>query len=169
MLLGLLHVWAAFPSFIALLLVTDAVSNFSFIQESLKNVLLIFAKLNAGIRYVQGMNEILAPLFFVFQSDLDDKNDVWSKRLFVPKVLSALHSTADSWRVQSLHSRYTSQVWWRTPASVITTKVSLCMLHTPSYLLSQGLFSVWPSRSLTWIKLLISYGICVVRIIVTEI
>jgi len=53
-------------------------------QESLKNVLLIFAKLNAGIRYVQGMNEILAPLFFVFQSDLDDKNDVWSKRLFLP-------------------------------------------------------------------------------------
>ena len=84
MLLGLLHVWAAFPSFIALLLVTDAVSNFSFIQESLKNLLLIFAKLNAGIRYVQGMNEILAPLFFVFQSDLDDKNDVWSKRLFLP-------------------------------------------------------------------------------------
>ena len=84
MLLGLLHVWAAFLSFIALLLVTDAVSNFSFIQESLKNLLLIFAKLNAGIRYVQGMNEILAPLFFVFQSDLDDKNDVWSKRLFLP-------------------------------------------------------------------------------------
>uniref|UniRef100_A0A804QVS8 Rab-GAP TBC domain-containing protein n=1 Tax=Zea mays TaxID=4577 RepID=A0A804QVS8_MAIZE len=43
-------------------------------QESLKNVLLIFAKLNAGIRYVQGMNEVLAPLFFVFRSDPDDKN-----------------------------------------------------------------------------------------------
>jgi hypothetical protein len=53
-------------------------------QESLKNVLLIFAKLNAGIRYVQGMNEILAPLFFVFRSDPDDKNAVWSKRLFLP-------------------------------------------------------------------------------------
>jgi TBC1 domain family member 13 len=51
-------------------------------QESLKNVLLIFAKLNAGIRYVQGMNEVLAPLFFVFRSDPDDKNAVWSKRLF---------------------------------------------------------------------------------------
>jgi hypothetical protein len=48
----------------------------------LKNVLLIFAKLNAGIRYVQGMNEVLAPLFFVFRSDPDDKNAVWSKRLF---------------------------------------------------------------------------------------
>ncbi|KQK11104.1 TBC1 domain family member 13 [Brachypodium distachyon] len=43
-------------------------------QESLKNVLIIFAKLNAGIRYVQGMNEILAPLFFVFRNDPDSKN-----------------------------------------------------------------------------------------------
>jgi TBC1 domain family member 13 len=48
-------------------------------QESLKNVLLLFAKLNAGIRYVQGMNEILASLFFIFRSDPDDKNAVWSK------------------------------------------------------------------------------------------
>ncbi|XP_062229116.1 TBC domain-containing protein C1952.17c-like isoform X2 [Phragmites australis] len=38
-------------------------------QESLKNVLLIFTKLNAGIRYVQGMNGISASLFFVFWSD----------------------------------------------------------------------------------------------------
>jgi len=45
-------------------------------------VLLIFAKLNAGIRYVQGMNEILAPLFFVFRIDPEDKKAVWSKRLF---------------------------------------------------------------------------------------
>uniref|UniRef100_A0ACD5XBV4 Uncharacterized protein n=1 Tax=Avena sativa TaxID=4498 RepID=A0ACD5XBV4_AVESA len=43
-------------------------------QESLKNILIIFAKLNAGIRYVQGMNEILAPLFFVFRNDPDYKN-----------------------------------------------------------------------------------------------
>jgi hypothetical protein len=64
-------------------------------QESLKNVLLIFAKLNAGIRYVQGMNEILAPLFFVFRSDPDDKNAVCSKRLFY-QILSALYCTADS-------------------------------------------------------------------------
>ena len=52
--------------------------------------------MNGGIRCIQGMNKILTPLFFVFQSDLDDKINVWSKRLFVPKVLSALHSTADS-------------------------------------------------------------------------
>jgi len=65
-------------------------------KESLKNVLLIFVKMYGGIRCIQGMNKILTPLFFVFQSDPDDKINVWSKRLFVPKVLSALHSTADS-------------------------------------------------------------------------
>ncbi|KAL4192765.1 hypothetical protein AMTRI_Chr06g173600 [Amborella trichopoda] len=43
-------------------------------QEALKNILLIFAKLNPGIRYVQGMNEVLAPLFYVFQNDPDEKS-----------------------------------------------------------------------------------------------
>ncbi|KAI3826636.1 hypothetical protein L1987_00686 [Smallanthus sonchifolius] len=38
-------------------------------QEALKNILIIYAKLNPGIRYVQGMNEILAPLFYVFKND----------------------------------------------------------------------------------------------------
>ncbi|KAK9058463.1 hypothetical protein SSX86_023305 [Deinandra increscens subsp. villosa] len=38
-------------------------------QEALKNILTIYAKLNPGIRYVQGMNEILAPLFYVFKND----------------------------------------------------------------------------------------------------
>ncbi|PWA88592.1 ypt/Rab-GAP domain of gyp1p superfamily protein [Artemisia annua] len=41
-------------------------------QGSLKNILIIFAKLNPGIRYVQGMNEILAPLFYVFKNDPND-------------------------------------------------------------------------------------------------
>lgn len=29
-------------------------------------ILFIYAKLNPGLKYVQGMNEILAPLFYVF-------------------------------------------------------------------------------------------------------
>ncbi|CAH2035085.1 unnamed protein product, partial [Thlaspi arvense] len=41
-------------------------------QESMKNILLVFAKLNQGIRYVQGMNEILAPIFYVFRNDPDE-------------------------------------------------------------------------------------------------
>ncbi|XP_073138215.1 uncharacterized protein [Henckelia pumila] len=38
-------------------------------QDALRNILIVFAKLNPGIRYVQGMNEILAPLYYVFTND----------------------------------------------------------------------------------------------------
>lgn len=50
----------------------SAISN----QEALKHILLIFAKLNPGIRYVQGMNEVVAPLFYVFKTDPDESNAV---------------------------------------------------------------------------------------------
>ncbi|KAL5213810.1 hypothetical protein ABZP36_002962 [Zizania latifolia] len=50
---------------------SDALSN----QESLKHMLTIFAKLNPGIRYVQGMNEVLAPLYYVFKNDPEQNND----------------------------------------------------------------------------------------------
>ncbi|XP_024382453.1 uncharacterized protein [Physcomitrium patens] len=43
-------------------------------QEALKRILFIFAKLNPGIRYVQGMNEVLAPLYYVFKTDIDEFN-----------------------------------------------------------------------------------------------
>ncbi|MBA0856269.1 hypothetical protein Goshw_025801, partial [Gossypium schwendimanii] len=42
-----------------------------FFQDAMRNILIVFAKLNPGIRYVQGMNEILAPLFYVFKNDPD--------------------------------------------------------------------------------------------------
>ncbi|EIE25999.1 RabGAP/TBC protein [Coccomyxa subellipsoidea C-169] len=40
-------------------------------REEMKRVLFIFAKLNPGLRYVQGMNELLAPLYFHFRCDCD--------------------------------------------------------------------------------------------------
>ncbi|GAV66166.1 RabGAP-TBC domain-containing protein [Cephalotus follicularis] len=43
-------------------------------QDALRNILIVFAKLNPGIRYVQGMNEILAPLFYVFRNDPEEDN-----------------------------------------------------------------------------------------------
>lgn len=43
-------------------------------QESLRRILIIFSKLNPSIRYVQGMNEVLAPLFYVFKNDSDPSN-----------------------------------------------------------------------------------------------
>lgn len=35
----------------------------------MSRILFIYAKLNPGIKYVQGMNEILATLYFVFDKD----------------------------------------------------------------------------------------------------
>ncbi|KAL6535059.1 hypothetical protein OROMI_026433 [Orobanche minor] len=43
-------------------------------QEALRRVLIVFAKLNPGVRYVQGMNEILAPLFYVVKNDPNEEN-----------------------------------------------------------------------------------------------
>ena len=38
-------------------------------RASLEAILVVFAKLNSGIKYVQGMNEVLAPIYFVFATD----------------------------------------------------------------------------------------------------
>ncbi|EPS69078.1 hypothetical protein M569_05686, partial [Genlisea aurea] len=48
-------------------------------QEALRSILIIFAKLNPGIRYVQGMNEILAPLFYVLKNDPDAENVAYAE------------------------------------------------------------------------------------------
>ncbi|CAK8578486.1 unnamed protein product [Lathyrus sativus] len=48
-------------------------------QEALKNILIIFAKLNPGVKYVQGMNEILAPLYYVLKNDPDEENEAFAE------------------------------------------------------------------------------------------
>ena len=40
-------------------------------HDVLRRVLFLYAKLNPGVRYVQGMNEILAPIYYVFAHDPD--------------------------------------------------------------------------------------------------
>ena len=42
--------------------------------QEMKRALFIFAKLNPGLRYVQGMNELLAPLYFHFRTDPDPRD-----------------------------------------------------------------------------------------------
>lgn len=37
--------------------------------DVLSRILYIYAKINPGIRYVQGMNEIIAPIYYVFKND----------------------------------------------------------------------------------------------------
>ena len=44
--------------------------------QEMKRALFIFAKLNPGLRYVQGMNELLAPLYYHFRLDPDRDNSV---------------------------------------------------------------------------------------------
>ncbi|KAJ4708261.1 TBC1 domain family member protein [Melia azedarach] len=43
-------------------------------REAMRNILRLFAKLNPAIRYVQGMNEVLAPIYYVFSTDPDEQN-----------------------------------------------------------------------------------------------
>jgi hypothetical protein len=38
--------------------------------ERMRRILYVFAKLNPGIKYIQGMNEVLAPIVFIFGSDV---------------------------------------------------------------------------------------------------
>jgi len=42
-------------------------------SDILTRILMVFAKLNPGIKYVQGMNEILSPIYYVFSTDSTDK------------------------------------------------------------------------------------------------
>ncbi|KAG1331487.1 TBC1 domain family member 13 [Cocos nucifera] len=48
-------------------------------REALRRILTVFAKLNPGIRYVQGMNEVLAPLFYVFRNDPDENSAAYAE------------------------------------------------------------------------------------------
>ena len=41
-------------------------------HAAISRVLFIYAKLNPGIRYVQGMNEVLAPIYYVFCQEIDE-------------------------------------------------------------------------------------------------
>ncbi|KAJ4823850.1 hypothetical protein Tsubulata_029440 [Turnera subulata] len=54
--------------------VTENYFIYVYLQEAMRNILLLFAKLNPAICYVQGMNEVLAPILYVFSSDNDEQN-----------------------------------------------------------------------------------------------
>eukprot|EP00878_Enallax_costatus_P018401 GHUV01019370.1.p1 GENE.GHUV01019370.1~~GHUV01019370.1.p1 ORF type:complete len:374 (+),score=126.28 GHUV01019370.1:171-1292(+) len=40
-------------------------------RREMKRCLFMFAKLNPGLRYIQGMNELLAPVYYMFKTDPD--------------------------------------------------------------------------------------------------
>ncbi|KAK9818717.1 hypothetical protein WJX74_002076 [Apatococcus lobatus] len=41
-------------------------------RKEMIRALFIFAKLNPGLTYIQGMNELLAPLYYTFRTDIDE-------------------------------------------------------------------------------------------------
>lgn len=52
----------------------------------MRNILLLFSKLNPAIRYVQGMNEVLAPIYYIFSTDPAEENPVrmiWCSYLYL--------------------------------------------------------------------------------------
>lgn len=42
--------------------------------EVVQRILFIYAKLNPGLGYVQGMNEIIGPIYYIFASDPNKEN-----------------------------------------------------------------------------------------------
>ncbi|KAI8890651.1 RabGAP/TBC [Backusella circina FSU 941] len=47
--------------------------------EAIERILFIYAKLNPGVGYVQGMNELLAPIYYVFAKDEDPESQAYAE------------------------------------------------------------------------------------------
>ncbi|PIC19551.1 hypothetical protein B9Z55_025061 [Caenorhabditis nigoni] len=47
--------------------------NSEFHWHIVERILFIYAKLNPGVQYVQGMNELVAPIYYVFANDTDEE------------------------------------------------------------------------------------------------
>lgn len=102
-------------------------------QEALKRALFIFAKLNPGIRYVQGMNEVLAPLYWVFKTDPDDEY--------------SLHAEADSFFCfVELLSDFRDNFCQQLDNSAVGVRATLSQLNS---LLKQGDEELWRHMELT--------------------
>ena len=49
--------------------------------EVVERILFIYAKLNPGIAYVQGMNEIVGPIYYTFATDPNDEWKGWWRKI----------------------------------------------------------------------------------------
>ncbi|XWS72929.1 hypothetical protein CRYUN_Cryun02cG0081800 [Craigia yunnanensis] len=64
-------------------------------RESMRNILLLFSKLDPAICYVQGMNEVLAPIYYVFSTDTDEQNASNSEADSFPCFVRLLSDSVD--------------------------------------------------------------------------
>jgi hypothetical protein len=51
------------------------------IQEMMQRILFVYAKENESLRYVQGMNELLAPMLYVLNQDCEEFSDADRKAI----------------------------------------------------------------------------------------
>ena len=58
---------------------------------AISRVLFVYAKLNPGIRYVQGMNEVLAPIYYVFCLELE-----WARKASAEAAAAAAAAAAST-------------------------------------------------------------------------
>ena len=56
--------------------------------EVVERILFIYAKLNPGQSYVQGMNEIIGPIYYLFATDPDNE---WRGSFFYSSIHSFIH------------------------------------------------------------------------------
>jgi hypothetical protein len=56
--------------------------------EVVERILFVFSKLNSGQSYVQGMNEIIGPIYYTFATDPNSEWRGWCKVLMCLKLIS---------------------------------------------------------------------------------
>ena len=65
-------------------------------------ILLLYAKLNRGVRYVQGMNELCAPLYYLFAQDPLNLQHAEAPRQERPGVDSSIEAQLISKRLRRM-------------------------------------------------------------------
>ena len=68
-------------------------------RQSMERILFIYAKLNPGVRYVQGMNEVLGTIFYVLAEDPAQAKAFLRKAVLSPRIseedIAQLHEMFD--------------------------------------------------------------------------
>lgn len=60
--------------------------------EVVERILFIYAKLNPGQGYVQGMNEIIGPIYYVMASDPNiEYRGKWIRKVEIHWIIKILH------------------------------------------------------------------------------
>ena len=134
-------------------------TSFSPYYTSIRNILFLYYKLNPGMKYVQGMNELLAPLYYVVATD--------------PLLLVREHADADAF---FMFSGLMSEVRDRFMPSMDKSDRGIhALMGDVNSLLKQVDLPLWVHMeengvrqefySFRWVTLLLSQVICQVHLV----